>query len=113
LMNESDEFVKTKGLGLISGKVKALSEYSDCTVPHIGWEEVSFRNNLFENRDFFFCHSYVADLEHEENILATAKCGKHSFCAAAQKDNILGFQFHPEKSAKPGIQLIERFVDSI
>lgn len=113
LMNESEEFGNTKGLGLIDGKVKSLSNYTKHSVPHIGWEEVMFKNNFFQRDDFFFCHSYIAILENQQNMLATAKCKDYTFCAAARKDNIIGLQFHPEKSSKSGIKLIEKFIDMI
>ena len=111
LFEGSEEFEKTKGLGLIKGNVRKLKNQSGMPLPHIGWEEVKFLNAETENNfDYFFCHSYVAHPENTADIIATSKYGQTSFCAAIQRKNIVGFQFHPEKSGENGVKLIKQYI---
>jgi glutamine amidotransferase len=106
LMSESYEFVHTQGTGLISGKVDFLGTK---IVPHIGWESVLFDDNTKE--DMFFCHSYTAFPTNKKEIYATTEIEGKTFCAAIKKDNIIGFQFHPEKSGSKGLDLIKKFIE--
>jgi glutamine amidotransferase len=102
------------GLGLVNGVVKKLpfikNEY---LVPNMGWKYVQVDNDsaLFkasESSRFYFVHSYFVDLN--DPSLCTAYC-QHSvrFCAGFQKNNILGVQFHPEKSHRYGMKILESF----
>ena len=115
LMEESEEFGKTKGLGLIKGKVKKIKCNKGYSIPHIGWEEVIFndRENLSNGQDFFFCHSYVAIPTHQEQVLATSIYGGNKFCSVVGEKNIVGFQFHPEKSGQNGLYLVKKFINSV
>ena len=112
LMEGSEEFQKTKGLGLSKGQVKKISLQKNLSLPHIGWETVEFNNSAL-NSDYFFCHSYSAIPNNQDDILATSKYGSQIICAAVKRDNITGFQFHPEKSGNYGLQLIKQFIDDI
>jgi len=103
----------TEGLGFIDGEIKKIpTKYK---LPHIGWNEVSFKNNnkiffdIENNKDFYFIHSYYFECKNKENIIATTNYG-FEFPSAIQKKNILGFQFHPEKSLKNGLKLIGNFL---
>ena len=113
LMEESEEFEKTKGLGLIEGQVRKISSQKNLPLPHIGWEKVKFCNDSQFDNDYFFCHSYIAKPKCENNILAVSSYGVETICAAVKKDNIVGYQFHPEKSGHFGLQLIKQFIDLI
>lgn len=122
LMEESEEFGITKGLGLIEGKVIKLpiqnSNYEK--LPHVSWNEISKHNiawentifnNIQEQSDMYFVHSFVATPIHEENILSTTEYSDYRFCSAIKKDNIYGCQFHPEKSGEIGLKIMQNFVN--
>ncbi len=105
-----------EGLGFISGEVQKLTPtISDSRIPHIGWNEVVYKKNslLFSNlpdqTDFYFVHSFHFVPEDTATIVAmTPYCG--NFVSAISKGHIFGVQFHPEKSQKPGFQLIRNFL---
>ena len=112
MMKSSEEFVKTEGLGIFDGHVKKLPDDLGFSVPHIGWEQVNFTDSN-ETYDYFFCHSYVAMLDNKNHMYAECDNGFYKFCAAVMKENVVGYQFHPEKSGKYGIKLIQSFVNKI
>jgi glutamine amidotransferase len=115
LLDASDEGVEP-GLGVIPGRVKHLP--SGLKVPHMGWNEVSFRiehpvlDGVPNGTHFYFVHSYYADPEDESVIAGTTNYGVE-FCSAAAKDNWIAFQFHPEKSGTVGLRLYENFIDNV
>lgn len=123
LLEESDEFGITKGLGLIPGKVQKLNlgEGSLEKLPHVSWNEIKepqigrWSKSLLEstelNTDVYFVHSFVAVPSQREHILAVANYGNIDFCAAVNKDNVTGVQFHPEKSGKLGLKMLSQFVN--
>lgn len=100
-------------LGLISGSAALLKSAPDCPVPHMGWNQLQWRksSSLHEGlRDedyLYFVHSYA--LKSDEYALATCQYSE-SFAAIIQKDNIIGMQFHPEKSGAVGLQLLRNFI---
>jgi len=84
-------------------------------IPHMGWNKVKiskdsplFLNCTHENRRFYFVHTYAVDCQNEEDILAFTNYGK-PFVSVFEKDNIIGCQFHPEKSHKFGMQILSNF----
>ncbi len=102
----------TKGLGWIEGTVKKIN-LDNRTVPHLGWNNITIKNKdslikKFNNKDFYFIHSYHFDVIKKENILATVNYEK-DFVAIIKKDNILAMQFHPEKSQTNGLNLLNTF----
>jgi imidazole glycerol-phosphate synthase subunit HisH len=112
LLFESSDESDTKCLGLLPGRVKKLLPFPGIRIPHMGW------NNLNANGDdplckgldkasVYFVHSYGADVS--EHTIATAQHG-NAFCAIVRKDNVMGAQFHPERSAKAGAQLLKNFL---
>lgn len=108
---------ETNGLNFIEGEVKKLQpKIASERIPHIGWNEVILKKEslLFKNissgKDFYFVHSYHFICNQENNVIAlTPYCG--NFISAIQKDNIFGVQFHPEKSQKPGFQILKNFLE--
>ena len=110
------EFGETAGLGWISGCVKRL-ELGDpfLRVPHMGWNEATSTtpHPVFDvlngGRDVYFVHSYHFDVENEPDRIAVCQYGG-PFTAAVARDNILGVQFHPEKSQAAGLALIRAFL---
>ncbi len=108
--------VSSKGLDLIKGRVSLLpSGGHGLRLPHIGWNDVSFENfKLFDSIQsgtcFYFVHSYALVPEEKGLKVATANYGS-DFVAAVQKDNIVGTQFHPEKSQDAGLKLLKNFCE--
>ncbi len=97
---ESQEGKKTKGLGLLKGKVKKLP--SSVKLPHIGW-------NTANGKYYYFVHSYYCQPQDKKIIVAKTKYGIE-FPSIIRKNNIIGTQFHPEKSSKAGIELLKSFL---
>ncbi len=116
LFDVSCEYGEYEGLGLIPGKVVAMEGRipSGLKIPHIGWNPLIFKKNtpLFNNISngdcTYFVHSFFAD-ECEEYTLATAEYGIE-VTAAVGRNNILGCQFHPEKSGDVGLNILRAFV---
>jgi|AntRauTorckE6833_2_1112554.scaffolds.fasta_scaffold00129_28 glutamine amidotransferase len=106
---------KTKGLDLLSGDVVKMK--GNYKIPHIGWNELEIikDDDLFKglpkNPHFYFVHSYKLDQITDEVIAVTEYGGKVP--AVVKKDNIIGFQFHPEKSGSNGLKLLENFGELI
>lgn len=118
LMTKSSEEGSGPGLGWIDAstiRFKFGKEKQNLKIPHMGWntikwkkESVLFRD-MFEEPRFYFVHSYHAVCNDKEDILATTNYG-YDFVSAFQRDNIIGVQFHPEKSHKFGMQVLRNFV---
>ncbi len=106
---------KFEGLGWIEGDVKKLKT-QNLSLPHIGWNncEIVKEDNIFKDlndvRDFYFLHSYALEIKNNNEIIATTSYGT-SFCSVLKKKNIYGIQFHPEKSQKAGMILINNFLN--
>ena len=118
LLEKSFEFGEHKGLGLIPGEIRPISEVipENLKVPQIGWNALDFKGEkspLFKyinDGDFvYFVHSYYAS-GCEDSLLATTDYGK-DICAAVAKDNVAGMQFHPEKSGEAGLNILRAFAD--
>ena len=116
LTRRSDEGQKP-GLGWVDAETIRFfrgQEPAPQRVPHMGWNMVTpaSAHALFdgiENPRYYFVHSYHVECRNSENVLATADYGG-AFTAALMRDNILGTQFHPEKSHRFGLRLLENFV---
>lgn len=105
-----------EGFDWIKGQVEALClDDPDLKVPHIGWNELTIAraHPLFEGiapqSHFYFVHSFHMKCQSDENILARCDYGGE-VAAVVGKDNILGTQFHPEKSQEAGLRLIQNFM---
>jgi len=116
LATTGTEHCTCAGLNLIPGTVKQLSSDADkFRLPHIGWNNIDARDgaSLYEGierkSDFYFVHSYAF---YPENLsFVNGTCDYFgNFTASIEKDNILGTQFHPEKSQKAGLKLINNFL---
>ena len=109
------EFKESKGLGLIQGSVKLLKT-KNLPLPNIGWCEITIekKNPLFKDIDnsdsFYFVHSYHFEVDNPEDIIATTHYDT-KFVSAIQRGNIFGVQFHPEKSQRSGIKIINNFLE--
>ena len=117
LADESFEIKKTNGLGFISGSVISLDELG-CkkTIPHTGWNNVEIKrknilfNNIVNNSDFYFNHSYAMQCNDESNIIGTTD-HQINVVASVNKGNIFGTQFHPEKSFSAGQKILKNFLE--
>lgn len=113
LFDASDEAPGEPGLGLIPGTVRRLD--ASAKVPHIGWSTVSFLETCpiapaMTDPAYYFLHSYAVVPADGGDVWATAHHGAGDFCAVAARGNIMGVQFHPEKSSDEGLALIERWI---
>ena len=118
LFDESYEFGKEKGLGLIKGSVKKLPEKNKneiIKIPSIGWNELKIKKNdkLFKNVDenssVYFAHSYMTIPDNQSEITSSYNFYGFDVVASVNKDNIYGCQFHPEKSGEVGLNIIKNF----
>ncbi|MDO4734217.1 MAG: imidazole glycerol phosphate synthase subunit HisH [Lachnospiraceae bacterium] len=116
LFDKSYEYGTWDGLGLIEGEIRPISDFvpEGLKIPHMGWNELQFQGNrhpLFkyikEGDDVYFVHSYSA-VNCDEHIIATSEYGGN-VTAAVAKDNVLGCQFHPEKSGTVGLKILKAF----
>ena len=112
LFDKSVEYGQHKGLGLIQGNVVPIPDTQ--TVPHMGWNLVKLPPNmdlfagLPEQKHFYFAHSFYTDVTDTDAKIACTDYG-FQLPASVQKDSIYGTQFHPEKSGKAGLKLLENF----
>ena len=107
---------ETKGLGWISGKVSKIDNQNrKYKLPHIGWNEISIVKNskifkdIENNSHMYFVHSYEFIPEDKSVISATTDYSSNIVCSV-EKENIFGTQFHPEKSDKIGLKIIDNFI---
>jgi glutamine amidotransferase len=117
LANESEEG-SLAGLGLIAGRVRRFrfeGEAAALKIPHMGWNRATpilrtpLTQDLGPDARFYFVHSYHFECQHQNDILFKSVYGL-PFTSGVQRDNVLGVQFHPEKSHRHGMQLIKNFV---
>ena len=111
------EETETKGLGWISGKVSKIdNKNGEYKLPHIGWNQINIvkDSKIFKdvenNSHMYFVHSYEFIPEDKDVISATTDYSSKVICSV-EKDNIFGTQFHPEKSDKIGLKIIENFIN--
>ena len=113
LFAEGEERGRHQGLGLLPGKVVRFPE-DRLKVPHVGWNQIEHDGShpLLQavpgGSYAYFIHSYYCQPANPDTILAQAEYG-HPFTAIAGRDNIVGIQFHPEKSQATGLQILKNF----
>ena len=114
LLTESSEEGPAEGLGWIPGKTKKFEKIGEMKIPHMGWNEVvvvqknAFIESINDESKFYFVHSYHVDVRDKQNSLLTTDHGLR-FDSAIIRENILGVQFHPEKSHKHGMKILGSF----
>lgn len=126
LFEKTDEHGDHEGLGLISGRVVHIPAngggVTERKLPHIGWcalkfteEHRTWKNTILENINegefFYFVHSFMAIPENGGELLARCEYEKQDITAAVIKKNIIGTQFHPEKSGGIGLKVLKQFVN--
>ena len=110
LFDSSDEFEYTKGLGLIPGEIKKLNSKK---LPNISWQRLKFKDEnttyldgIIDSNTFYFIHSFACKNYKNKSCIAYSSYEDENFVAIVKKDNIIGCQFHPEKSGKYGLKLL-------
>lgn len=124
LLEESDEFGVTEGLGLIPGRVIAIPSLTLSggvqKIPHIGWsalhpsnKDIDWQHNLLKDNKrgdtAYFVHGFMADPINASHRIADCIYGGHKISAIIGRDHIVGCQFHPEKSGEVGLKILRRF----
>ena len=111
------EEVETKGLGWISGKVSKIDNHNGIyKLPHIGWNQINIMRDskifkgIANNSHMYFVHSYELIPEDKSVVSATTNYSTNIVCSV-EKQNIFGTQFHPEKSDKIGLKIIDNFIN--
>jgi glutamine amidotransferase len=118
-MDYSEEFGIQNGLGLIKGSCKKFNFQDETKIPQINWNsiytanaDVNFDSNsplstISNGAYMYFIHSFYVEPIGNENILSKTNYNNFEYCSSVQKDNIFGFQFHPEKSGIQGLAIYE------
>lgn len=106
-----------QGLNFINGRVEKLAE-ENLKIPHMGWNELMIKNNkhpllknIAQGDHFYFANSYHFICQNENNVLAQVQYGSNKINAIIAKENIVGAQFHPEKSAEKGLEFLKNFIN--
>ena len=124
LFEKSEEFGINDGLGLIDGDVKKFpSSFNEkkIRIPHIGWNKIFAERSLHKWKNtpleeiteedyMYFIHSYFANPSNTKDVLSYSYYQDIKYCTSVQKENIFGFQFHPEKSAEKGLTIYKNFL---
>lgn len=110
LLSRSFEFGETEGLNLVEGEVLPFKSDTELRVPHMGWNKASCTDTEFTelNGDYYFVHSFYCALKHQEDVLFTTEYGIEYCSGLKHGDKVFGFQFHPEKSQRLGISLLNK-----
>lgn len=115
LLESSEEKGHHIGFGFIQGKVKKIEE--NLPVPQIGWNALQFQATspikqiLSPQPYMYYVHSYYASVEKEEQLVAYSMYGNTKVAGIIQNKNVLGTQFHPEKSGEEGLRLLKYFAE--
>jgi len=111
------EETETKGLGWIPGKVSKIdNQNGKYKLPHIGWNQINIVKeskifkNIENNSHMYFVHSYEF-IPNDKNIISATTNYSSNIVCSVEKENLFGTQFHPEKSDKIGLQIIENFIN--
>lgn len=125
LLDYSEEFGNHRGLEIIPGKVTMLRPNNKSKVPHIGWNSVETpkycKKKIWNEKimsgvrlvnDCYFVHSYIAKTYNDINNIAETEYGGERFSSVIGKENVYGFQFHPEKSGYVGLKMLKNFFNA-
>ena len=113
LAERGEEHGSHEGLGWVAGTVRLIERADPAIkIPHMGWNDVTLvrEHPLLHSGEAYFLHSYHFDAASEANVMARTDHGG-PLVAAVGRDNIMGVQFHPEKSQSYGIQFLRRFLE--
>ena len=114
LFDESEEFGQEEGLGILKGNVVGFKNFlPQGRIPHVGWNKLMYNNGSQKNIYYYFVHSYFVKPKDNDTIIATTTYDNFNFCSLVKKNNVLGCQFHPEKSGENGLKFLDNFFKSI
>ena len=124
LFEKSDEFGLTKGISFFNGNVENFNKYNVEKKIFIGWNRVNFTGkkklikeksveNDLSNSAFYFVHSYFVNCKNKNIEVGTSSNGKLNFSSIIKKDKVVAFQFHPEKSGKSGLLLLNNVLKNL
>lgn len=125
LFTESEEFGRHEGINLIKGIVTSFKNTNELKipgykVPHMGWNNLekstaSWNNTILkytgENDEVYFIHSFYPIVKNNSYVLANTIYENQQFCSVVKKGNIMGTQFHPEKSGEIGLSILKAFCE--
>ena len=121
LLDKSQEAPGVRGLGIIKGEVKKFIGHK-LIIPHMGWNQIIVNESIKQSKDrallkgikddsfFYFAHSYYCKPTKKEVVLATTSYGT-KFASVLHKENVWAVQFHPEKSQKLGLKVLNNFLN--
>ena len=116
LFDKSFEYGEHEGLGLIKGEIRPIADKTDLKVPHMGWNALQFKgekhplfSKVSEGECVYFVHSFYAT-DCQENVIAVSEYDLE-ITAAVAKGNVMGCQFHPEKSGQTGLHILKAFCE--
>lgn len=108
----SDEVRPTAGLGIFKGRIEKFENVP--RIPHMGWNRLNYTKDQRETQDYvYFVHSFYAKGCAEDELVAYANYEQEVVPAIVAKDNFTGMQFHPEKSGKVGIRLLNGWLEKV
>ena len=116
LFSMSEESPNDQGLNIFTEKVERFVKKENFKIPHMGWNQVEFKKDHFINKNipnssnFYFVHSFASKKLIEKNVFAQTDHGE-IFNSAVLHDNIVGVQFHPEKSGEIGLKFLKNFIE--
>ena len=116
LSNYGNEFQKARGLGWIDGEVIKIQKKDNIRIPHMGWNNLKLKkqskllNNSEKEQNFYFVHSYHLILNSGLDMVTSTVFHGEELIASLEKDNIIGVQFHPEKSQDNGLIFLKNFL---
>ena len=119
LFEEGFEGDRCKGLGLIKGNIRKMEPKEKVKIPHMGWNKIVINNNddiingLSGDNFLYYVHSFMACEYMDENLIAYSNYGGVKVPGIVRKDNVIGMQFHPEKSGETGLNLLKKFGEMI
>ena len=118
LFEKGYEGEERAGLGLLKGKIVRMED-PNVKIPHIGWNNLKYNRkdilfrNIDEGKYVYYVHSYFAQSYNDEDLVAYSEYGENKIPGIVRRNNIIGAQFHPEKSGTVGLDILKNFGELI
>ena len=121
LFEKGYEGLERTGLGLIKGNIVKMKDdrEKNVKIPHIGWNNLKYNRkdilfrNIDEGKYVYYVHSYFAQSYNDEDLVAYSEYGENKIPGIVRRNNIIGAQFHPEKSGTVGLDILKNFGELI
>jgi glutamine amidotransferase len=119
LFEKGFEGMECEGLGLLKGEIKKIEPKEKVKIPHMGWNKLIINkedeviDNLGGDKFIYYVHSFMATEYKDEDLVAYSNYGGVKIPGIFRSKNIIGMQFHPEKSGEVGLSLLEKFGEMI